>query len=112
MIRQQSLHEQKQSGFTMVELLITMGIFVLAIAAISGVFIPLLSQFKQQSRAAETQIEGIVGLDILRRDINSAGFGLPWEIPSGVTYQEAANAPANTYNDATVRNSKGYLKRQ
>ena len=101
-MRQQSLHDKKQSGFTMVELLITMGIFVLAIAAISGVFIPLLSQFKQQSRAAETQIEGIVGLDILRRDINSAGFGLLWEIPSGVTYQEAANAPANLYNEPTV----------
>ena len=109
MIRPQSLHDQKQSGFTMVELLITMGMFVLAIAAISGVFIPLLSQFKQQSRAAESQIEGIVGLDILRRDINSAGFGLPWEIPSGVTYQEAANAPASTYNDAPAGIPRGIL---
>jgi hypothetical protein len=86
----------------MVELLITMGIFVLAIAAISGVFVPLLSQFKQQSRAAETQIEGIVGLDILRRDINSAGFGLPWEIPPGITYTEADISPPNLYNEATV----------
>jgi len=108
-MRHQSLHDQKQSGFTMVELLITMGIFVLAIAAISGVFIPLLSQFKQQSRAAETQIEGIVGVDILRRDINSAGYGLLWGIPSGVTYQEAANAPASTYNDATTGIPRGIL---
>lgn len=108
-MRPRSLHDQRQSGFTMVELLITMGIFVLAIAAISGVFIPLLSQFKQQSRAAETQIEGIVGLDILRRDINSAGYGLPWVIAPGVTYQEAASAPANTYNDATAGIPKGIL---
>jgi len=110
-MRQQSLHDQKQSGFTMVELLITMGIFVLAIAAISGVFIPLLSQFKQQSRAAETQIEGIVGLDILRRDINAAGYGLLWAFPEGVTitYQEAANAPASSYNDATTGIPRGIL---
>jgi prepilin-type N-terminal cleavage/methylation domain-containing protein len=108
---QQSLRDQKQSGFSMVELLITMGIFVLAIAAVSGVFIPLVSQFKQQSRAAETQIEGIVGLDILRRDINSAGFGLLWAFPSGVTitYQEAASAPANIYNDATTGIPRGIL---
>jgi len=101
-MRQQLLRDQNQSGFTMVELLITMGIFVLAIAAISGVFIPLISQFKQQSRAAETQIEGIVGLDILRRDINSAGFGLAWEIPPGITYTEANTSPPNLYNEPTV----------
>lgn len=111
MIIQQSLHDQKQSGFTMVELLITMGIFVLAIAAISGVFVPLISQFKQQSRVAETQIEGIVGLDILRRDINAAGYGLLWAFPAGVTitYQEAANEPAKAYNDALTGIPRGIL---
>ena len=110
MIIQQSLHDQKQSGFTMVELLITMGIFVLAIATISGVFVPLISQFKQQSRVAETQIESIVGLDILRRDINAAGYGLLWAFPAGVTitYQEAA-APASTYNDAPTGIPRGIL---
>jgi hypothetical protein len=91
----------------MVELLITMGMFVLAIAAISGVFVPLISQFKQQSRVAETQIEGIVGLDILRRDINSAGYGLPWEIPAGMTYQEALPATASPYNDSTTGIPRG-----
>ena len=65
----------RQDGFTMTELLITMTIFVFAIAAISNIFVPLLTQFKQQSRLAETQIEGAVGLDILRRDLEQAGFG-------------------------------------
>lgn len=99
-----------QTGFTMAELLVTMAIFMFAIVAMSNVFVPLLTQFKQQTRIAETQIEGIVGLEILRRDLDQAGFGLLWEMPSAVTYNEGSStttgsipAPNNTaINDATA----------
>ena len=101
---------RKQAGFTMTELLITMAIFVLALAAISNIFVPLLTQFKQQSKIAETQIEGAVGLEILRRDLEQAGFGLPWVIPAGVSYQEGSSSTTGTipvpndsaFNDATT----------
>ncbi|MFZ5906505.1 MAG: prepilin-type N-terminal cleavage/methylation domain-containing protein [Nitrospirota bacterium] len=100
---------KRESGFTLIELLITMAIFVLTIAAATNVFVPLLTQFKQQSRIAETQTEGIIGLDLFRRDIEQAGFGLPWVLPDpGVfSYSEASSVtdgtiPApNTYNDAS-----------
>ena len=86
-----------EKGFTLIELLITMVVFVLAIAAASQIFTGLLTQFKQQSKIAETNIEGVVGLEILRRDIEHAGYGLPWVIPAGInTYQEAAAG----YNDS------------
>lgn len=100
---------KRQEGFTLVELLITMVIFVITIAAASNIFVPLLTQFKQQSKIAETQIEGLVGLETLRRDTEQAGFGLPWGIPASVTtatYSEASSGttsplPApNLYNDA------------
>jgi len=76
------------SGFTLVELMITMVIFVLVIAAASQVFTGLLTQFKQQSKMAETNIEGIIGLEILRQDIEHAGYGLPWNL-NGTSYLEA-----------------------
>jgi hypothetical protein len=57
-----------------------------------------LTQFKQQSKIAETNIEGIVGLDLLRQDIEHAGLGLPWVIPSGIQYNEASTT---TYNDCS-----------
>lgn len=101
---------KRQSGFTLVELMITMVVFVFAIAAASRIFTGLLTQFKQQSKIAETNIEGIVGLDMLRKDIAQAGLGLPWNV-TGVSdtngddnlwdevpgYTEATDA---TYNDA------------
>jgi prepilin-type N-terminal cleavage/methylation domain-containing protein len=90
-----------EKGFTLVELLITMVIFVLVIAGASQIFTGLLTQFKQQSKIAETNIEGIVGLEILRQDIEHSGYGLPWLIPAGITYSEASGSPANTFNDAS-----------
>lgn len=79
---------QKESGFSIVELIITMTIFTLVIAASSQVFTGLLNQFKQQSKIAETNIEGIIGLEMLRHDIEHAGYGLPWNL-GGICYQEA-----------------------
>ncbi len=79
---------RREQGFTLVELLIAMTMFIIVIASVASVFAPLLTQFKQQSKSAETQIEGIIGLEILRRDIKHAGFGLPW-IMNGGTYREA-----------------------
>ena len=97
---------KREGGFTLVELMITMVVFVFFIAAASQVFTGLLTQFKQQSKLAETNIEGMVGLDILRQDIEHAGYGLPWNV-RGVTdwasvpnYNEAVSA-TSTPNPAT-----------
>ena len=50
-------HQRSEAGFTLTELLITMVVFVLAIAAASQMFTDF-NQFKQQSRT-ETNIEGL-----------------------------------------------------
>jgi prepilin-type N-terminal cleavage/methylation domain-containing protein len=90
---------KKQAGFTMVELLITMVVFVFVMAAASQIFSGLLTQFKQQSKISETNIEGVVGLEILRQDLEHVGYGLPWIIPAAVTYREATGVTASNYND-------------
>jgi prepilin-type N-terminal cleavage/methylation domain-containing protein len=85
---------RREDGFSLTELMITMVVFVFVIAAASQVFTGLLSQYKQQSKIAETNIEGVVGLDILRRDIEHGGYGLPWDL-NGATYREIG-APLTT----------------
>lgn len=79
---------RREHGFTLIELLVAMAMFIFVIAAASSLFTSVLTQFKQQSKTAETQIEGIIGLELLRRDITHAGFGLPWNMNGG-TYTEA-----------------------
>lgn len=65
-------------GFSVIELIIAMALFAIVIVSASNIFIPVIGQSKQQSRITETQMEGIIGLDILRRDIEGAGYGIPW----------------------------------
>ena len=69
---------RREDGFTLVELLVALVVFSFAIVAATSSFLPLVNQFKQQSKISETQMESLVGLEILRRDIENAGFGLPW----------------------------------
>jgi prepilin-type N-terminal cleavage/methylation domain-containing protein len=96
---------KREDGFTLVELMITMVVFVLAIAAASQIFTGLLGQFKQQSKIAESNIEGIVGLEMMRSDIEQAGFGLPWAL-GNATYQEAVNdIPLNPTAFAALNDS-------
>lgn len=97
---------RKQDGFSLVELMVVLVIFMFVIAAATGMFIPLVNQFKQQSKIAETNIEGIIGLEVLRGDLDQAGFGLPWSFydPNNkdavIVYSEAAGAPQSAYNDS------------
>jgi len=95
---------KKEAGFTLIELLVTMVIFVLAIAAASQMFVGQLTQFKQQGKIAETNIEGIIGLELLRRDIEHAGYGLPWNM-NGANYSEAVNDAATAHNDTLFNDS-------
>jgi prepilin-type N-terminal cleavage/methylation domain-containing protein len=91
---------KREAGFTLIELLITMLIMGVVLAATSDMFVGMLRGYKQQSKITETNIEGIISLEMLRRDIESAGYGLPWGPSPMPAYQEAVNATAATYNDS------------
>ena len=92
----------RKSGFTLIELLVVMAIFGLILAGVADMVANSLNTFKQQGKLVETNIEGQIGLDLLRRDLESAGYGLPWVIPNGITYNEANQAPASNYNEPTI----------
>jgi prepilin-type N-terminal cleavage/methylation domain-containing protein len=91
---------ERQKGFSLIELLVSMAVFTVVIVAASAIFIPLVNQFKQQTKIAETNIEGIVGLELLRVDIEHAGYGVPWSFQHPINYAEATSTPASSYNDA------------
>jgi prepilin-type N-terminal cleavage/methylation domain-containing protein len=94
-------------GFTLVELIVVMAIFVIVIGITGNAFNLIMKQSILQSRTAESNIEGVIGLEIMRRDLVSAGFGLPWSCPFtavGDVYQEAAASEtiAANYNDTAA----------
>ncbi|HMK55148.1 MAG TPA: PilW family protein [Dissulfurispiraceae bacterium] len=97
-----------ERGFSLIELLVVMAILVFAIAVSASMFTSILGQSKQQGRIAETQLENLPGLEMLRSDIEHAGYGLPWSVPSvsGIVYSEAqvnpAADPANNFNEVNA----------
>lgn len=88
-------------GFSLTELVVVMGIFLTVMLITSNAFKVIANSSSQQSKSLETQIGGIVGLEVLRADLEQAGFGLPWTFQNSTLtgYEEA---DSNTYDDATT----------
>ncbi|UFS69641.1 PilW family protein [Geomonas sp. RF6] len=94
-------HLRTTAGYTLVEVIVVMAIFMAIIIVTADSFNTVTTHAGQQSKSAETQIAGIVGLELLRADLQQAGFGLPWDFSSNPNYQEADDgAFVNSFNDA------------
>lgn len=97
------MNKREESGFTLIELMVTMAVFVLVMVAAANVLTGMITQFKQQSKIAESNIEGIVGLEILRQDLANTGYALPWSVDvdgDGVAL-DTEWALLTTYNEAS-----------
>ena len=84
---------REEFGFSLIELIIYMALLGILMTMVFSSFIPVMRTSSRQWRIAETKIETGVGLDLLRSDLEHAGFGLPWQFPAGVTpspYSEPA----------------------
>lgn len=94
--------QRSQKGFTLVEMIIVMVIFMLVIMATSSSFNVLLTQMAKLTKSEESNIEGVVGLEMLRHDLQQTGFSLPdaYLEAAPPTYVEASIDPADDYNDA------------
>jgi len=75
-------------GFSLVELIVVMAMFVILIAVTGDTFSRIMSQSSNQSKLAASNIEGIVSLEMMRKDLASTGFGLPWSFGAPIAYLE------------------------
>ncbi len=83
---------RRAEGFTLLELLIGMAIGSFVLAAAVTFFILSFRQFKVQTKIIETNVEGVLGLELFRQDLETLGYGLPWN--SLVAYTERPGAVA------------------
>ncbi len=81
--------KRRKSGFSILELLIALAIVAVVLTAASTFFVGMVRQYKVQTKITESNVEGILGLELLRQDLESLGYGLPWNnLPS---YSEASS---------------------
>jgi type II secretory pathway pseudopilin PulG len=97
---------RKEAGFTLVELIIVCLMTGLIIAAAASSFSGLLSQSRTQGKITEAN-ENLVGLELMRRDIETAGYGLFWDSPTAVAYTTESTYPnaagfAGVFNEPTT----------
>jgi prepilin-type N-terminal cleavage/methylation domain-containing protein len=89
---------RRQRGFTLIEVMISLAILGLVMSAVSVFFLGSMRQFKVQSRIAQTGIDSLIGGELLRKDVEHAGYGLPWNnIPA---YNDAASGILSDSNVA------------
>jgi prepilin-type N-terminal cleavage/methylation domain-containing protein len=87
-----------QRGFTLIEVMISLVILALVMSAVSTFFLGSIRQFKVQSRIAQTGMDSLIGIELLRKDTEHAGYGLPWNnIPA---YNDAASGILSDSNVA------------
>jgi len=99
-----SAMKKNQQGFTLVELIVVMAIFIIVIMITADAFNTLLVQTTKIFRSEESNIEGVVGLEMMRHDLQQGGYGLFTEVSPVAYTAEAASAPANAYNETATTN--------
>jgi type IV pilus assembly protein PilW len=87
-------------GLTLVELMVTLAVILVVIAAASTAYLKLIGGFKVQGKLSDTQLDALYGFELLRYDVQMAGYGLPHGPNPMCFYNEAAAAPASNFNDA------------
>jgi prepilin-type N-terminal cleavage/methylation domain-containing protein len=90
-----------RKGFTLVELIVTMAVFMIILVIAAQVFNTIVTNASKYSKMEESNIEGIIGLEILRHDMEQMGFGLFWGFQSGSTVSYLESLPsASPTNDS------------
>ncbi|WP_457643927.1 PilW family protein [Persephonella sp.] len=68
--------ENNNRGLSILELLVSMVIFIVIMGAVYVTYIKLLKGFRGESTKVETQIEKLVGAEIIRLDLEHVGYGI------------------------------------
>lgn len=90
----------KESGFTLIELMIAMAVGAIIMAAVMTSFLSQHRSYLAQDDAVEMQQNARVSMDILTRDIRSIGYD-PNNIGTGITAAANATNLVFTRDDGT-----------
>ncbi len=91
----------KQSGFTLIEMIITLGLFSLVMMGVHAAYQQQQKVTSREYRIAESEVELGIALRLLDRDIRMAGYGLARDYP-GFVFNPRAIRVVNQANNLVV----------
>ncbi len=93
-----------RDGFSFLEFLVSLAILAIVIGIPFKIFVHEVKQTVKEVGISKKTLENIPVLEIIRKDIETAGFGLPWNM-NGMIYSEAISSETNLYSfDPTLFN--------
>ena len=97
-------------GFTLIEIIIVMALFLTVLTVAAQTFHTVTTLSLKYSKSEESNMEGIIGLEIMRHDLEQMGFGLFWGYLPGSTihYNELQDATSTT-NDAPANVPRAFV---
>jgi type IV pilus assembly protein PilW len=76
----------RAAGFTMIELMIAIGMGLVIIVGLAGMFASTSSSSKTNDRTSELQTNGVYALNAIKQDLRQAGYrGYTWAEPNAVS---------------------------
>ncbi len=97
-------------GFTLIELLVAILIVSILLGGAYVTYIALVKGFGREAKSVETQIETAVGLELLRLDIEHAGYGVGEDQPDLPVFSPAPDSlwiRSVLNNTRLIRDSSG-----
>ncbi len=94
---------RRNAAFTLVELMIALAIVMVVLYAAINFFIVSVRQYKVQTKITESNVEGILGLELFRQDLESLGYGLPWNNLGNYTEKSGNGSTLNDGNGIAPR---------
>jgi type II secretory pathway pseudopilin PulG len=94
---------RRNAAFTIIELMIALAIVMVVLYAAINFFIVSVTQYKVQTKITETNVEGILGLELFRQDLEGIGFGLPWNNLGNYTEKTGDGSALNDGNGIAPR---------
>ena len=92
--------KRREEALLLLELMIALAIVMLVLYAAINFFIISVRQYKVQTKITETNLEGSSGLELFRKDLESLGFGLPWNNLVAYTEMSGVSADLLALNDS------------
>lgn len=87
-----------------------MAVFITVLMIAASAFNTIVTNSSKFSKFEESNIEGMIGLEMMRHDLEQMGFGLPWGFSGSLTYAEStqSNSIMNDAPNGVPRPFVGY----
>lgn len=94
------MKEGSRKGFSLVEVLVVIVILSIIILISSDSFVSMIKGMRRETGSTVTEMKSLFALNVIRFDVEHAGYGLFTSFSSPFSYSEVVSSPGSNFNDS------------